>query len=94
MRFEVPPSHPAFEGHFPGHPVLPAVAVLAMILEAVRAERGPQAWISSIPSARWRRPIRPGDVVEVGLAATPQGQLRFEVRCGAELIGNGTAVAS
>ena len=36
-RVELPiaPDHPAFAGHFPGQPLLPGVALLAAVLEAI-----------------------------------------------------------
>jgi 3-hydroxymyristoyl/3-hydroxydecanoyl-(acyl carrier protein) dehydratase len=36
----VPRDHPAFEGHFPGRPLLPGVALLAEALAAVTEATG------------------------------------------------------
>ncbi len=63
-----------FEGHFPGHPVMPgvliveAMAQVAGVLMLHKAEtRGKLAYLLGIDNARFRRTVLPGD------------QLRFEV---------------
>ena len=32
QRIEIGADHPAFDGHFPGRPILPGVALLAAVL--------------------------------------------------------------
>ncbi len=61
LRIDV--DHPAFDGHFPGQPVLPGVALLAEVLEAARAELRLAACIGSEPRlavVKFLAPVRPG----------------------------------
>ncbi len=67
-------NEPYFMGHFPGHPVMPGVliieamaqtaAVLAVHSLGSQAE-GKLVYFTSVESARFRRPIVPGDQVRV-----------------------------
>jgi UDP-3-O-[3-hydroxymyristoyl] N-acetylglucosamine deacetylase/3-hydroxyacyl-[acyl-carrier-protein] dehydratase len=65
-----------FQGHFPGHPIMPgvlqleAIAQVAGILMIKRGETGGQlAYFMSAEDVRWRKPVQPGDtlVIEVEL---------------------------
>lgn len=70
-------NEPFFEGHFPGSPVMPGVlvveamaqtsAVLVMHTLGQMAE-GKLVYFMSIEDARFRRPIVPGDRVEIKVA--------------------------
>lgn len=69
-------SEPAFQGHFPGHPIYPGV----MILEGMAQAGGILAlkssglsedeiqqkviYFMSIDNAKFRLPVKPGDVLE------------------------------
>ena len=59
-----------FEGHFPGHPIMPgvlqleAIAQVAGILMMRQAENaGKLAYFMSAESVKWRKPVRPGDTL-------------------------------
>jgi len=61
-----------FEGHFPGHPIMPgvlqleAIAQVAGILTMKRAESaGCIAYFMSAEDVRWRKPVVPGDVLVI-----------------------------
>jgi UDP-3-O-[3-hydroxymyristoyl] N-acetylglucosamine deacetylase/3-hydroxyacyl-[acyl-carrier-protein] dehydratase len=65
-----------FQGHFPGHPIMPGVlqlegiAQVAGILMLKQIEnQGKLAYFMSAESVKWRNPVRPGDtlVIEVEL---------------------------
>lgn len=67
-------NEPFFQGHFPGHPIMPgvlqleAMAQVAGILMLRRAENaGKIAYFMSAENVKWRKPVRPGDslVMEV-----------------------------
>ncbi|TFH40544.1 MAG: hypothetical protein E4G96_07295 [Chrysiogenales bacterium] len=83
-----------FDGHFPGFPVLPGIAQLAMVFDALRAcaqrERADIA-LSEISRVRFRHLIRPGDAIRV-TAATDGGdpsRHRFRVMAGGQLACSG-----
>jgi len=52
-------SLPVFHGHFPGSPVLPAVATLALAIETVGALTGQPLVVRGIESAKFRMPLTP-----------------------------------
>ena len=79
-RVEVPREHPAFPGHFPGHPLLPGVVLLGEVLELLSREApealGAQPCISSV---KFLAPVRPGASMEIRWSAPGETRLRFEV---------------
>jgi UDP-3-O-[3-hydroxymyristoyl] N-acetylglucosamine deacetylase/3-hydroxyacyl-[acyl-carrier-protein] dehydratase len=69
-------NEPFFEGHFPGHPIMPgvlqleAMAQVAGILMLRQAENiGQIAYFMAAEEVKWRKPVVPGDtlVIEVEL---------------------------
>lgn len=91
LPLSIGPDHPAFDGHFPGQPLLPGVALLALVLEAVLDDPalapllGPQPRIATV---KFLAPVRPGANLVVELAPAARG-LRFEVREGDRLAASG-----
>ncbi len=69
-------NEPFFEGHFPGHPIMPAVLIIEamaqvggfMVMTTVDNPDDYLVYFSRIDKARFRKPVLPGD------------QLRFEVK--------------
>jgi UDP-3-O-[3-hydroxymyristoyl] N-acetylglucosamine deacetylase/3-hydroxyacyl-[acyl-carrier-protein] dehydratase len=65
-------NEPFFQGHFPGHPIMPgvmqleAMAQVAGILMLRRAENAGQiAYFMSAEDVKWRKPVHPGDVLVI-----------------------------
>jgi UDP-3-O-[3-hydroxymyristoyl] N-acetylglucosamine deacetylase/3-hydroxyacyl-[acyl-carrier-protein] dehydratase len=86
-----------FQGHFPGHPIMPgvlqleAMAQVAGILMVMRAEDQNQlAYFMSAEDVKWRKPVLPGDVlvIEVELTKTRGkiGKARGVCKVGNEIV--------
>ncbi|HWX23190.1 MAG TPA: bifunctional UDP-3-O-[3-hydroxymyristoyl] N-acetylglucosamine deacetylase/3-hydroxyacyl-ACP dehydratase [Candidatus Binatia bacterium] len=65
-------NEPYFQGHFPGHPILPgvlqleAIAQTAGILMLRQAENlGQLAYFMSAEAVKWRKPVQPGSVLVI-----------------------------
>lgn len=69
-------NEPFFQGHFPGHPIMPGVLVLeamaqaggVLLLNAIEEPQKKVVYFMSIDNAKFRKPVSPGD------------QLRFEMK--------------
>jgi UDP-3-O-[3-hydroxymyristoyl] N-acetylglucosamine deacetylase / 3-hydroxyacyl-[acyl-carrier-protein] dehydratase len=66
-----------FQGHFPGHPIMPgvlqleAIAQVAGILMLKKLENmGKIAYFMSAESVKWRNPVHPGDVLTIDVELT------------------------
>jgi 3-hydroxymyristoyl/3-hydroxydecanoyl-(acyl carrier protein) dehydratase len=75
----VPRDCPFFAGHFPGAPVLPAVAQLELLLDLLEAAEGHRPLLTGVEGVRWRGAIHPGDRLEVVLARTDLGAAAFTI---------------
>lgn len=68
-------NEPFFQGHFPGHPIMPGVLIIeamaqvggVLLLGAVDNHESKVVYFMSLDNVKFRRPVRPGD------------QLRFEL---------------
>jgi 3-hydroxyacyl-[acyl-carrier-protein] dehydratase len=67
-------NEPFFEGHFPDHPVMPGVLIVesmaqtagCLVVHTLGPEsRGKLVYFMTIDSARFRKPVVPGDVLRV-----------------------------
>lgn len=84
------------QGHFPGNPVVPGVILCEMLaqnccvlLAGDMAAKGATPYYTSLDKVRFKRPVRPGDTVELTCRITRQrGPFRFatgEARVNGEL---------
>lgn len=68
-------NEPFFQGHYPGHPVMPGVLIVEamaqvgglLMMDAVENIQDKVVYFMSLDAVKWRRPVTPGD------------QLRFEL---------------
>ncbi len=82
------PDAPYFAGHFPGRPILPGVIELALMAEAAARVSGRDAPLHTIPFARLRHLVVPGDRLELSARTVAGGQVRVELKRGDTVVAN------
>ncbi len=83
-------NEPHFQGHFPGHPIMPGVLVIEAMAQTsailVGASRGIEEelmiYFTTVDKAKFRRPVVPGDVLELHVSIKRAGSRigKFEGR--------------
>lgn len=64
-------NEPFFQGHFPGHPIMPGVLIVEamaqtaaiVVIESLTDAAGQLVYFMSIDSAKFRKPVLPGHTV-------------------------------
>jgi UDP-3-O-[3-hydroxymyristoyl] N-acetylglucosamine deacetylase/3-hydroxyacyl-[acyl-carrier-protein] dehydratase len=85
-------NEPFFQGHFPGHPIMPGVLVVeamaqcggVLMMSLLEQPETKLVYFSSIDKARFRKPVLPGDQLEFDLK-----MLRFR-RNTCKMVGTAT----
>lgn len=88
LPLPIPADHPAYAGHFPGQPILPGVVLLDAALHALARLQGGTA-AGQIKSAKFLRPVMPGEPLTLHYTLLPGGDFRFEIRSAAHAVANG-----
>jgi 3-hydroxymyristoyl/3-hydroxydecanoyl-(acyl carrier protein) dehydratase len=86
---DVPRDHPAFAGHFPGHPILPGVVLLAEAMAVIEAATATSACDWTIDSAKFLGAVEPGARLAITHVIQPSGGVRFEIREAERLVASG-----
>ena len=83
-------THPALAGHFPGAPVLPGVVLLDETLRAVeQVQGGPAAQQWTVGTAKFLKPVQPGETLTIEYQPLPNGSMRFTVSSGGRTVASG-----
>ena len=90
FTIEVAADHPAFDGHFPGHPVLPGVVLLAEVVDGAERLLGLPMDRLVIRVAKFHAPVSPGASLEVELQCGRD--IDFAIACGTTRIASGSLV--
>lgn len=86
LRWVVPTDHPAFAGHFPGRPIVPGVVLLDRALAAV----APAGQPCRIGTAKFFRPVGPGEALDFRFETLASGTIQFSIRSGEHEVAGGT----
>lgn len=66
-------NEPFFEGHFPGHPIMPGVLIVeamaqtsaVLVVDTMGKKENRVVYFMTIDQARFRKPVMPGDQLEL-----------------------------
>ena len=98
-------NEPYFQGHFPGHPIMPgvlqleAMAQVAGVLMLKGGESaGKVAYFMSANNVKWRKPVRPGDQliieVEMGKSRGKIAKAKGVCKVGGEVVSEAEVMFS
>ncbi|MFC1856845.1 3-hydroxyacyl-ACP dehydratase FabZ family protein [Thermodesulfobacteriota bacterium] len=90
-NIQVPPNSPWFNGHFPEEPILPGIAQLSIIFDAIRLSTSQNMRICGVRRIRFKQLIKPND--QLHIVITPQkdlpGSYAFRIMVAEELVTSG-----
>ncbi len=93
---EVPADSPWFSGHFPGEPILPGIALIHIVRQAITLEalkKGEKLQLHTLKRVRFTQPVRPGDTLSVNINGEDIGGeilFHFKVICKENVVSSGT----
>ncbi len=96
-------NEPFFPGHFPGDPVMPGVLIVEALAQAAcllsqlsfdgEGER-PLYYLAGVDGARFKRPVRPGDRLDLRIDVDRVRRGVWWYRCAASVEGKTAAQAT
>ncbi|MFH7319913.1 3-hydroxyacyl-ACP dehydratase FabZ family protein [Desulfurivibrio sp. D14AmB] len=92
-EFSFAPAFPAFNGHFPGHPILPAVVQLAAVRHLAELAVDEQLSPGGCRNVKFRGAVRPDDLLQAAVTLKPRGagwQAEFSLQRAGETVADGT----
>jgi len=93
-------NEPFFQGHFPEYPIMPGVLVVEALAQAAsaallppEARQGKLGVLGGLDGFRFRRPVRPGDVLRLEVSLTrlrgPVGKVAGRATVDGQLVAEG-----
>ncbi len=91
MTAKVPSGSPWFSGHFPGEPILPGIAQLDMVKDAVSRLRQTPFKISGVKKVRFKRVVKPEELLKITVVPKKGEDLSyvFRITVEGEQVSNG-----
>ena len=98
-------NEPHFQGHFPGRPIMPGVLILEAMAQAAgvlvfsaegaaqQSERSVYYYVG-IDNARFKKPVVPGDQLEIEVVFERQLKTIYKFQCTARVAGETVAEAT
>ena len=86
------PNHEIFEGHFPGNPVVPGVILCEIMAQSccllIGDElKGKTPFYAGIEKVRFKKQVKPGDLIEIKARILSRRNLAFFVETEAKVKG-------
>lgn len=86
----ITPDMPFFQGHFPGRPIMPAVAQLDMIQSLLQQHAGWNGALTGGDAIKFSGQVRPGDSLAIHIQRGPEGAITFSISNENTLASKGT----
>ena len=99
-------NEPYFQGHFPGHPVMPGVLIIEAMAQTAailvvhtmgKDAEGKLVYFMSVDQARFRKPVGPGDSLDIHVTKQRNRgnvwKFKGEARCNDTLMAEATFAA-
>lgn len=92
---EASAESPWFSGHFPGEPILPGIALVHLVRQAIAQEaqkKGEQLQFHALRRVRFTQPVRPGEILSVNITGEDLGEevlFHFKVACKENIVSSG-----
>lgn len=89
-------NEPFFQGHFPGHPIMPGVLIIEAMAQAggllyyrssEGIEPGQLFYLVAVDEARFRRPVYPGDQLQMDVRVARKRRSMWRFDCSASVDG-------
>jgi 3-hydroxymyristoyl/3-hydroxydecanoyl-(acyl carrier protein) dehydratase len=87
MSRQISSTHPALSGHFPGHPVVPAVVILEQLRQVLLVDNADKR-ISRIPQCKFLQPLLPEQPFNIEFTCEDM-HCRFKIISMGQLIAQG-----
>ncbi|HEY3490850.1 MAG TPA: 3-hydroxyacyl-ACP dehydratase FabZ [Candidatus Deferrimicrobiaceae bacterium] len=98
-------NEPFFQGHFPGHPIMPGVLIVEAMAQvggilALKALGGEKrlAYFASIDNCKFRKPVVPGDQLRIEIDVTahkgPVWKMHGEVKVEGVIVAKADVTAT
>jgi len=87
-----PADHATAAGHFPGNPIIPGALLLSEVLRAIETNLGKNLFPYQIRSAKFTRPVRPGERVSIDFSRRDEKRISFSCKVGATPVLAGEVV--
>jgi len=77
---KVKPDSPWFSGHFPGDPILPGIAQLAMVFDMLKKGIHDDFKITVVQRVRFKQIVKPGDQLKLTVQPTSKNSFSYSFR--------------
>jgi len=77
VEAKIPPESPWFIGHFPNDPIVPGIALISLVVDAVKyyeEKRDNPIRISGVKRVRFKKALRPDDLLSITINQENKGQ--------------------
>jgi UDP-3-O-[3-hydroxymyristoyl] N-acetylglucosamine deacetylase / 3-hydroxyacyl-[acyl-carrier-protein] dehydratase len=94
-------NEPFFQGHYPGHPIMPGVLIIeamaqtagAICIHSTGEDKPSLVYFMTVDGAKFRRPVEPGDRLEIHVKKLKQRGNIWRFACEAQVDGAKVAEA-